>query len=217
MTYSEGRARNPLMAGYQQTALFAGENAATADRDALARAKQMQGQGVEQGQIWRETGWFSDPVGWSFEIPDDNFREVNKLMPPVGARAVTMPFLQQYEHPELARAYPQALGRSRVTLDPAFAKREEADGMVTEGNRLWLDTELPEAQRYSTGLHETQHMLDNTEGRRRFPGRDYMADPREQRAFNVEYRRGLTPEQRRQMSPLDTLPAALKAYLEKDN
>jgi hypothetical protein len=88
--------------------------------------------------------------------------------------------------------------------------------MVTEGDRVWVDPLLPSDNRLLTGLHETQHALDNYEGRRRFQSRDYLQDPREQRAFNVEYRRGLTPEQRRKLSPGATLPAALKAYTDKD-
>lgn len=199
------------------TALFGGEGAATADRAALARAKALDAQKSDPSRIWQETGWFKDPTGWSFEIDDSGFREMpNALMPPVGARAITRGYPQQYQHDELAKAYPGFMGKARVTLDPEFAKREEADGMVTEGNRLWIDTALPDGPRRSTGVHETQHALDNFEGRRRFPGRDYMQDPREQRAFNVEYRLRMSPEERRRVSPLESLPAALKAYIEKD-
>lgn len=212
MAYSDGKARNALMAGYPQVALFGGEKAQGADLAALERAKAIQKQG---GDPWSE-GWFQDQTGWSFEIGDDGYAEQGNALMPMQGRVITRPYGQTYTHPELARQYPDFMSRSRVTVDSDLAKREDVDGMVTEGNRVWVDPLLPTESRLSTGLHETQHALDNHEGRRRFQSRDYLQDPREQRAFNVEYRRGLTPQQRRQLSPTETLPAALNAYRDTD-
>jgi hypothetical protein len=210
--YSDDKPRNTLMAGYPQVALFGGEKAQGADLGALERAKSLQSSGQSP---WSE-GWFHDGTGWSFEIDDTGYAEQGNALMPMQGRVITRPYGQSYTHPELSRHYPDFMSRSRVTVDPDLAKREDVDGMVTEGNRLWVDTTLPPDARLSTGLHETQHALDNYEGRRRFQSRDYLQDPREQRAFNVEYRRTLTPEQRRQLSPSDTLPAALQYYQGKD-
>jgi len=196
----------------QQLALFGGEKAQGADLAALERAKALQKNGQDP---WSE-GWFQDPTGWSFEIDDSGYAEQRNALMPVQGRAITRPYGQTYTHPELEQRYPDFMARSRVTVDPDLARREDVDGMVTEGNRVWIDPLLSPDNRLSTGLHETQHALDNYEGRRRFNAPDYLKDPREQRAFNVEYRRGLTPEQRRQMSPVQTLPAALKSYADKD-
>lgn len=200
----------------QQLALFGGEKAQGADLNALALAKSMRARGVPDDEIWQQTGWANDPVGWSFEVDDTGFKEIGNALSPVAGRAITRGYGQSYEHPGLSKYYPDFMSRSRVTVDPDLARREDVDGMVTEGNRVWVDPLLPPGPRLSTGLHETQHALDNYEGRRRFNAKDYLSDPREQRAFNVEYRQTLTPEQRRSLSPASTLPAALKYYQDKD-
>ncbi len=204
--------RDPVPYYDQQLALFGGEKAQGADLAALERAKALQKNGQDP---WAE-GWFLDPTGWSFEMDDSGYAETQNALSPVAGRAVTRPYGQTYTHPELSRHYPDFMSRSRVTVDPDLARREDVDGMVTEGNRVWVDPLLAPGPRLSTGLHETQHALDNYEGRRRFQSRDYLQDPREQRAFNVEYRRTLTPEQRRELSPLRTMPNALRAYEEKE-
>ena len=51
--------------------LYAGENARTADLDALTRAAQMETDGADARTIRRETGWFRGMDGkWRFEIDD---------------------------------------------------------------------------------------------------------------------------------------------------
>nr|DAE49466.1 MAG TPA: Type I restriction enzyme Methylase [Bacteriophage sp.] len=51
--------------------LYAGENARTADLDALTRAAQMEADGTDARTIRRETGWFRGMDGkWRFEIDD---------------------------------------------------------------------------------------------------------------------------------------------------
>ena len=51
--------------------LYAGENAKTADLDALTRAAQMEADGTDARTIRRETGWFRGMDGkWHFEIDD---------------------------------------------------------------------------------------------------------------------------------------------------
>jgi hypothetical protein len=54
---------------------FAGERAKTADREALARAKEMDADGVDRTKIWSDTGWFRGVDGkWRFEIDDSGAR-----------------------------------------------------------------------------------------------------------------------------------------------
>jgi hypothetical protein len=54
---------------------FAGENARTADLDALARAKEMDAQEIAAETIRQETGWFKGMDGkWRFEIDDSKMR-----------------------------------------------------------------------------------------------------------------------------------------------
>ena len=54
-----------------QRGVFAGINALTADKEALAKAQQMIAQGVDPAQVWKETGWGKGVDGkWRFEIDD---------------------------------------------------------------------------------------------------------------------------------------------------
>ena len=59
-------------AGFRgQRGVFAGINALTADKEALAKAQQMIAQGVDPAQVWKETGWGKGVDGkWRFEIDD---------------------------------------------------------------------------------------------------------------------------------------------------
>jgi hypothetical protein len=53
------------------TRVFAGPKAATANKDALARAKRLTAEGASKDQIWSQTGWFQLGDGqWRFEIDD---------------------------------------------------------------------------------------------------------------------------------------------------
>lgn len=54
-----------------QRGIFAGINALTADKDALAKAQTMIAQGVDPEDVWKETGWGRGADGkWRFEIDD---------------------------------------------------------------------------------------------------------------------------------------------------
>jgi hypothetical protein len=63
-------------AGFRgQRGVFAGINALTADKEALAKAQQMIAQGVEPAKVWHETGWGQGADGkWRFEIDDSKAR-----------------------------------------------------------------------------------------------------------------------------------------------
>jgi conjugative element/phage-associated large polyvalent protein len=63
--------------------LYAGEGSATADKEALARAKAMKGQGAADAKILKETGWVLKPDGkWRSEISDQG----SKLQPGIEER-----------------------------------------------------------------------------------------------------------------------------------
>ena len=54
-----------------QRGTFAGINALTADKEALAKAQNMIAQGVDPAKVWQETGWGRGADGkWRFEIDD---------------------------------------------------------------------------------------------------------------------------------------------------
>lgn len=51
--------------------LFAGERATNADKEALAKAQQMESDNADAETIWKETGWFRGPdKKWRWEIDD---------------------------------------------------------------------------------------------------------------------------------------------------
>ena len=71
---ANANAPKTLNTGFRgQRGTFAGINALTADKDALAKAQTMIAQGVDPEDVWQETGWGKGADGkWRFEI-NDNF------------------------------------------------------------------------------------------------------------------------------------------------
>ena len=69
---ANANAPRTLNVGYMgQRGTFAGINALTADKEALAKAQQMIAQGVDPEDVWQETGWGRGADGkWRFEIND---------------------------------------------------------------------------------------------------------------------------------------------------
>lgn len=54
---------------------LAGQKAAVAKLDELNHAREMHSQGMDEQEIWRETGWLLGRDNkWRFEIPDDLIR-----------------------------------------------------------------------------------------------------------------------------------------------
>lgn len=65
--------RRPAAArGAVEKVVFGGEKSATADRQALARAKEMETSGAGRDAIWKETGWWKPEHDgkWRYEIDD---------------------------------------------------------------------------------------------------------------------------------------------------
>lgn len=198
--------------------VFLGENSATADREALARAQQMATQGVDPDAIRRQTGWFYHNNSWSYEVPDTNFRQTQQLPPPTSGHQV--PFFNHFDHPEVLAAYPHLRDSLMVTgpghsedyfpLSPQQHANYIADIDPDVGGRLMRLRERSyrptqgNAGNISTPLHELQHVIDNEEGVMQgrpianAPPVPYARDPYEQRAFETEFRRTMSPAERRQ-------------------
>jgi len=187
---------------------FAGENARTADLDALRRAKEMEGTGKDRTSIWNDTGWFRGVDGkWRFEIDDsgsklrrrgdaferqynaikdDRYPEIRDLM----------------RHDEMTAAYPNIMGAD-VRLLP---RSSGFDGQYLNGT-FSINRELPRAEVRPTLLHEMQHGIQDREGFSK-PGKyerltddEYLRIASEVEARAVESRSNLTPEQRRSRPP----------------
>jgi hypothetical protein len=83
--------------------IIGGEGAIGANREKLARARVMQKQGKDEGEIWDKTGWYLDKDGkWKFEINAEGGEWIQE--PTENARGKLSDFL---EDDELFAAYPQ--------------------------------------------------------------------------------------------------------------
>ena len=148
---------------------FAGEKAKTADLDALARAKQMDGQGVDRTAIWTDTGWFKGVDGkWRFEIDDSGAQlDLTGAIADGWQPNQTWPLDHVLTHRELNAAYPDINARGIAYLDfpqgyddAAAATTKTAGSIIL--NRRNRNFNNEEAMR-SFVLHEGQHLAQRNE------------------------------------------------------
>lgn len=170
--------------GSRTARIFAGPTAKTADHAALARAQEMKAAGADRATIWRETGWDLEKADNipRFEIDDSGARMtptaehiLNPNTPPERATGNLGVF---FEHPELAKAYPDAPHGS-ATLQRGYGHGAWYD----YGGKMELEPQnVPEAKRIT--LHELQHRVQRDEGFA--PGGDMFASVQGQEAFWAE-------------------------------
>lgn len=209
--------------------VFGGKLAQTANLKALARAQQMEEEGLEAEHIWKETGWYKGfPNEWMFEIPDEGL-SITSGHGKLGAGT---------EHLELAKAYPQLSQKLNVNVAKENAEGF-ASGAYNRGHEVsnWpptvrVDAGSAEAMR-STTAHELQHAVDDIEERLPLSGgpaearqlidrlpipwkqldnrgrataarESYMRLAHEVRARNVQKRLSMTPEERAKIDPGQT-------------
>ena len=90
--------------------MFAGPKAATADKTALKKAKEMSKAGQSRENIWKETGWVKDKDDWKFEIDDSQVAVTKKPVTEYGA--TYYPEVRDVDtllpHDKLWGAYPSA-------------------------------------------------------------------------------------------------------------
>lgn len=124
---------------------YGGENARSADREAMERAQRMEEQGFDKRQIFRETGWFRGADGkWRFEIDDSGMKY---------HRAGDAQFAK--DHPEYAR-YKE--------LEMKFIEGTISDAELEEMQRLsdtWLREVGRLAHRIAKGNATLANMLDH--------------------------------------------------------
>ena len=124
----------------QERYSFAGRNANQADREALARAEEMERSGADAEQIRRETGWFRGIDGlWRFEI-DDSTMEYDPTGDLRGARS------RRWAMEDLEAAREDLFGN--IT-------EEQAD-MVRAYNRAEIAGDTAEQQRLYDELTATE-------------------------------------------------------------
>ena len=106
--------------------VFAGDKSATADRQALAKAQEMERGGASRDDIWRETGWWRPEHDgkWRYEIDDRNAglaprfaQDLHAAVPKTVVVGTPRPGTRFYDprplpevlrHPDFYAAYPGA-------------------------------------------------------------------------------------------------------------
>lgn len=95
---------------------LAGQKAAVAKLDELNHAREMHSQGMDEQEIWRETGWLLGRDNkWRFEIPDD----LDKIdFTPLFKDEYHIARLKDiYDNPKLYEAYPALATLSVKIID----------------------------------------------------------------------------------------------------
>lgn len=140
---------------------FAGRNAATADRHALATAEQRIAAGHDAEEVRQDTGWSRDVDGkWKFEINDSDaklllepaeFREFAKAGGAVNLADVL-------DHPALFAAYP-------ALRDLPVGQKIGRGATYSPGKRqILMGNQVPGSQFLSVLMHEVQHGIQTIEG-----------------------------------------------------
>ena len=139
---------------------LAGPSAATANLDALNRAREMYAQGKSKQEIWKKTGWLLGRDNkWRFEIPDD----LEKITFAALGKSGTCSLGAVYDNPRLYEAYPAFKSmkvRLSSDLPDSTRGRFNADGITL--NRKILEKSSDQAK--ETLVHEIQHAIQEEEG-----------------------------------------------------
>jgi hypothetical protein len=135
---------------------FGGINAKTADKQALSRAQQMEGQGASREDIWNATGWFKGKDGkWRFEIDDSGFKgRVSSVLRGKGE-------LKDFFHDaDAGGAYPE------IAKAPTKRSAEFGGGYDHEGGgRIeFSGNPATRSSGRSVAAHERQHAIQHAEG-----------------------------------------------------
>lgn len=148
-----GKFRGPS----QQT--FAGVNAKTADKVALARAQNMEAEGASRDEIWDATGWFKGVDGkWRFEIDDRAATFKGDPRAPFSG-----PLGDVMGDADAGGAYPD-LARIKTSINPEATGamyRSTDDDITLGGLSARLDDRL--GRPYTDHIHERQHAVQKRE------------------------------------------------------
>ena len=167
------RTSDPKMGMSGAQHLYAGENAATADREALARAMELERDGADAEDIRRDTGWFRGMDGkWRFEIDDSGMTYERR-----GGSAPGAGGLGDYiRHEGLFAAYPE-LRDAKVVFAEMEGRRDANYNPRT--NTITINEKLRNAPEGEL-LHELQHAVQEIEGFASGSSRDYWEHRMEQ-------------------------------------
>jgi len=151
---------------------FAGTQAATADKHALASAQQRLDAGEDAETVRQDTGWHKGKDGrWRFEISDEDAKltigykgvALGKLINEGRYPDAVMPLADLLEHPALFAAYP-ALADMRVAFIKTNPNGGQRGSFDAANKRITLSDDMAAREALSTLLHEIQHGIQNVEG-----------------------------------------------------
>jgi hypothetical protein len=207
-------------------ATIIGPRAENIDRDQYNKAQRLEQSGKSRDEIWKDTGWYKGKDGlWRFEI-DDSTAELKPNVFEDSQQAKGSNEIQEYnlesivQHPALFKAYPK-LANAKVKIFD-FSKIKFMDGFrltpddsgVKIGNKIYMNSAANWKDESFLGvlIHEAQHLIQTNEGRPYGRGngpsnspdnydKEYLSRNGEYEAWNVQNRRELTPEQRKQTPP----------------
>ena len=214
---ANANAPRTLNTGFRgQRGTFAGINALTADRQALAKAQEMIARGDFPDDVWQETGWGQGADGkWRFEIDDSSAQFTNDAIKELRnkngkSQGAIFP------HQDLAAAYPESadiwtvkqFGNNAAYRSGQMGKTD----MISLGIPKRGTPDLPELKR--TNLHELQHAIQEREGfasggnmndflTSKDPFEEYRRVAGEVESRAVERRADLNPQQRRDNYPFE--------------
>lgn len=180
---------------------LAGPKSKLADKEILKHAKRMWKSGDSNAEIWAETGklgqpWYRNENGeWITEFEDGEVRIIADGDGKYGELIAYETATDAY--PKLAK-----FGVKVKTTRKGMKQSRALGKFIPVVNRI--EATGPRIVQASTITHETQHAVDDIEGRKYGFGMRYGLRPGERRAFNVEFRRRWTMAQRLALPPWAT-------------
>ena len=143
---------------------MAGESAVNAPLEELQKAKEMEREGKDEYDIWRETGWVKGKdERWRFEIKDSlRYINLNKL---VDSR-IGQPLSAIYGNSILYDAYPQ-LANLVVVGDESLNEGDTKGYYDPATNEIHISTDFIRNDEVNAKLaliHEVQHAIQRIEG-----------------------------------------------------
>lgn len=139
---------------------FAGENAATANKDNLKLARALEREGKDEWFIWHNTGWGRGTDGkWRFEIPDHG-KTFAIAWNSLRRRKSDTPLAEAFAHRQLFEAYPQLRD---VKVRMVHEKGVGGTWSPSEGV-IEINPKADVRTARQTMLHEIQHAIQDIEG-----------------------------------------------------
>lgn len=231
-----------LAKGYNPAGIVIGPASRTWNKAMADKFLQLEKQGLNAADIWKQTGTFRSPDGaLKQELPDNLMKLRTTFDASMASKAneykggIEGPIGGMVEHPDLFKAYPDLLTNTRytVTKQPGWLPEsaESAQYSKTIGGKEKISTNTKtEEEALNKLVHELQHAIQSREKGFQEGGMEYqfkdtpnmsafeqyrrLAGEAEARA--VAARRTMTPEQRQNIIPTASYDVPLEELIYRD-